>query len=101
MPALVFKPTIKSSHFTAHRRAAGVSDGEERYRKAFHSFRDTVVRRLSQSGATEDQIQQLVGHRRKSFTLSTYDTSGMTLRERQAVIERLDYAGLVLPTAPG
>ena len=97
---LVFKPTIKSSHFTAHRRACGVSDGEGRYRKAFHSFRDTVVRCLSRAGATEDQIQQIVGHRRKSFTLSTYDTSGLTMRERQAVIEMIAYPGLVVPEAP-
>ena len=98
--ALVFKPTIKSSHFTAHRRACGV-EGSGRFDKVYHSFRNNVTRCLSQAGVSEDRIQQVIGHRRKSFTLSTYDTGGLTMREKQAVVEKISYPGLVTSATPG
>lgn len=92
--ALVFAPTIKSSHFTAHRRACGVEDETGRYRKAFHSFRKCVVRCLA--GEPEDAIAQIVGHERPGFTSRVYNPQGLTMRQRQAVVEKITYPGLVV-----
>lgn len=94
---LVFAPGIKPAHFTQHRRACGIEDGTGRYRKVFHSFRKCVVRCLELAGVPESTVAEIVGHEKPGFTFRTYNPQGITLRQRQAVVEKIVYPGLVVP----
>ncbi len=93
---LVFAPGIKSAHFTKHRRACGIEDGTGRYRKVFHSFRKSAVRCLELAGVPESTVADIVGHEKPGFTFRTYNPEGLTMRQRQAVVEKIAYPGLVV-----
>lgn len=91
-------PDKKHSHyysgqFTAWRRDVGLVDD----RKVFHSLRKCAVECLDRAGVRETDAAQIVGHERKGITFGTYAPRGMTLPQKQEVVELIKYVALKLP----
>jgi integrase len=75
-----------SNWFRRYRRKVGVADK----RKVFHSFRHTFRQHLSDSGAQDSTVTDLLGHAHRSITHSRYGKSANVARLREAV-EALDF----------
>ncbi|WP_254441711.1 site-specific integrase [Ruegeria sp. HKCCA0370] len=53
----------------------------------FHSFRHTIVTRLSQAGVSEPIVQCIVGHARSGVTQEVYNKEGYTLTQLKDAID--------------
>lgn len=71
--------------FTAYRRDLKIPDT-----KVFHSFRKNVATTLERARALDNEIAQLLGHKKYSLALSVYST-GLKLPELKAVVKKIIY----------
>jgi integrase len=60
----------------------------------FHSFRHTVGDRLRKAGVPEDDRAALLGHEDERITSRVYGHDGPGLHRLQAIVEKINYAGL-------
>jgi len=58
----------------------------------FHSFRHTMVTRLSQAGEAEPLVKCIVGHERSGVTQEVYFREGYTLVQLKAAIDKFKIA---------
>lgn len=88
------KPGADASRkFSDHKTQRGFTDR----RKVFHSFRKNVTRIMEQAGVQQSEWAQVFGHER-GFTFTTYNPDGITLKQKDRLIRKISYPGVVLPT---
>ncbi|MBF0455918.1 MAG: site-specific integrase [Magnetococcales bacterium] len=77
-----------SKKFTAYRRKCGILGSRE---KVFHSFRHTVINRLTQEGKfPNEHIQELIGHETGVLMYDVY-SHGLPAKKLQEIVETLDF----------
>ena len=80
--------------FTRHRRACGVDDAVGRFKKGFHSFRKNATRCLELARVPENEAAEILGHEKPGFTYRVYNPEGRTMKQRQRVVECMEYPAL-------
>ena len=80
--------------FTRHRRACGVDDAVGRFKKGFHSFRKNATRCLELARVPQNEAAEILGHEKAGITYRVYNPEGRTMRQRQAVVEQMNYPAL-------
>jgi len=82
-----------SKRFTVWRKKAGVTLPG----KKFHSLRKNVVRCFERGRVPQNEAAEIIGHEKFGITYRVYNPDGLTMMQRQALVELIDYPGLVLP----
>jgi integrase len=89
-----------SRSFTRLRRKAGATAVSPRTgsdRLSFHSLRKNVVRCLERARVPQNEAAEIIGHEKAGITYRVYNPDGLTLEQRQEIIENVEYPGLMLP----
>lgn len=68
------------------RRKLGITDTG----LVFHSLRKNFSRALEEAGVSENQAQQIVGHKKQSLTYGLY-SQGVSLEKLQLAVEKVSY----------
>ncbi|WP_454683380.1 DUF6538 domain-containing protein [Ancylobacter moscoviensis] len=58
-------------------------------RSTFHGFRKNVVETFERSRIPETEVAQIVGHGKKGLTYRVYSPNGLTIRQKQELVELL------------
>lgn len=72
--------------------APGVPNGS----LAFHSFRKNVIQCFERARIPENEAAEIVGHKKAGITYRVYNPEGMTMLQRQEIVENIKYPGLDL-----
>lgn len=70
-------------------RDFGRSTSNIKGRSTFHGFRKNVVETFERSRIPETEVAQLVGHGKKGLTYRVYSPNGLTIRQKQELVELL------------
>lgn len=87
--------------FTELRRRAGAvqlgtKNGKDRL--SFHSLRKNAVGCFERARVPQTDAAEIVGHEKPGLTYRVYNPEGLTIRQRQEIIEKIAYPGLVMGT---
>lgn len=76
--------------FGERRRVLGIT----RSRVTYHSLRKNAIGCLEQAGVPQNEAAEIVGHEKVGITYSVYSPEGRTMKQRQAVVEKISYPGV-------